>query len=102
MAIRPRPPFRDLFAQALTGTSDVLLVSPEEAEARLLEEAGANLGAGGDGGGSIPKISTLQSCLVLSGAPLLHPDEADDGRRQQHHADHGDNEDVLGRAVHQQ
>jgi site-specific DNA recombinase len=52
VGIKPRPAFRDLFAEALTGTPDVLLIPPEEAEARLLTEAGTSFRGGGDGGES--------------------------------------------------
>jgi hypothetical protein len=63
VAIKPRPAFRDLSAQALTGTPDVLLVSPEEAAARLLAETGANLGAGGDGGDPISPLTTFHQAF---------------------------------------
>ena len=40
LAIKPRPAFRDLFAQAFTGTSDVLLVSPKKADALSSDHIG--------------------------------------------------------------
>ena len=51
IGLAPKPAFADLFAAARTGTPKVVLISPEQAKARLKDESLA-VGAGGDGGES--------------------------------------------------